>query len=117
MSHVPFIAVFIPLRPCWVTGLSVTLIGADRTPAVGMAAPPLVLVPGTICFGNHREINEWKTKDWNPLVQVEIIIFQATCCFIITASYPVLKSHLILGDTAETRLAEKKVWRSILRQS
>lgn len=48
-ADAPFMPVFIPLSPCWVTGLSVTLIGADRTPAVGMEAPPLTPVPGATC--------------------------------------------------------------------
>lgn len=37
----PFTPVFIPLSPCWVTGLSVTLMGADRTPVLVME--PLIL--------------------------------------------------------------------------
>lgn len=51
-ENIPFMPVFIPLSPCWVTGLSVTLICAVRTPGVATGMPPLkpgwALVPGTI---------------------------------------------------------------------
>lgn len=51
-ENIPFMPVFIPLSPCWVTGLSVTLICAVRTPGVVTGMPPLkpgwALVPGTI---------------------------------------------------------------------
>lgn len=56
-AELPFTPVFIPLSPCWVTGLSVTLSGADRTPAAGTEAPPLAPVPGTICVGEGNGLD------------------------------------------------------------